>query len=163
MLDLHFSGSADEVIADMKKIMPALIAGTPLPPMQEQPNRDVIVTNTPRSGDKPGSRTRTKKTEEDAKPDAGESNSASQSSKENSDSETIGGEAGGSTNTSWTEIPDIEALRASLKKLGATDGFGADKVFEVLGKYGAKNASTVPEDKRAEVIKAIDDMLAGAK
>lgn len=59
--------------------------------------------------------------------------------------------------------PDIEDVRSKLKKLGATDGLGHDKVFEVLGRYGAKNASTVPEDKRAALIAEIDELLAGAK
>ena len=46
--------TAGGVIAEVKE----LLGLNGLPPMQEQPNRDVIVTNTPRPGDKPGSRTR---------------------------------------------------------------------------------------------------------
>jgi hypothetical protein len=63
-----------------------------------------------------------------------------------------------------TEIPDIEAVRHALKTLGAADGFGHDKVFEVLGEYKATNASTVPEARRAELIAEIEAMLKeGAK
>jgi hypothetical protein len=52
-------------------------------------------------------------------------------------------------------------VRAKLKQMGATDGLGHDKVFEVLGKYKATNASGVPEGKRAELIAEIDALLAG--
>lgn len=118
--------SADAMIADLQRIFPALVAGTPLPPMQEQPKPEVV----PPKKD-------TKKTAE-KKP------------------ETI--EA-----TKNVDQPDLETVRAKLKSLGATEGLGHDKVFEVLGKYGAKNASTVPEGRRAEIVAEIDALIAGAK
>ena len=153
--------TAGGVIAEVKE----LLGLNGLPPMQEQPKDDPQPQ-----------KTRTRKGKEAEAPKeadtAGESavggaNSATDASASTA-SQTTSGTASASTETqsgggATSEVPNIDDLRASLKKLGATDGFGADKVFEVLGKYGAKNASTVPEDKRAEVIKAIDDMLAGAK
>lgn len=57
--------------------------------------------------------------------------------------------------------PDIEALRDALKRLASAEGHGADAVFELLGQYGVKNASTLPEDKRAEVIAKINEKLGG--
>lgn len=139
MLDLHFSGSADEVIADMKKIMPALIAGTPLPPMQEQPKDDPQPQKT---------RQRKAKEAEEKQPDPTPA------------AESTAVEAATEVASTSAEISDIEDLRAALKKLGATDGHGSDAVFKLLGEYGAKNASTVPEAKRAEVIGKINGMLA---
>jgi hypothetical protein len=54
------------------------------------------------------------------------------------------------------ETPDVDAVRAKLKELGAVSH---EKVFEVLSKFGAKNASTVPPEKRAEVIAAVEAEL----
>lgn len=64
---------------------------------------------------------------------------------------------------SGTEIATLEDTQAALKRLAATDNFGHEAVFKVLGKYGAKNGATVPEDKRAALIAEIDALLAGAK
>lgn len=58
-------------------------------------------------------------------------------------------------------VPDIEAVRASLKALGSAENHGTDAVFALLEQYGAKNASTVPEDKRADLIAAINQKLEG--
>jgi len=60
------------------------------------------------------------------------------------------------------EIPNIDEVRNMLKTVGATDGLGHDKVFEVLGKYNAKNASGIPEDKRQAVIDDCKALLDGA-
>lgn len=54
------------------------------------------------------------------------------------------------------ETPSVEELREKLKALGAVSH---ELVFELLGKHGAKNASTVPPEKRAEVIAAVDAKL----
>ena len=126
--------TTDAIIADLKRIFPSLLAGTALPPMQEQPSREPA----PQEVIPPKERkSRTTKPKEP---------------------ETIEG----TVNTDApAEIPDIELVRHKLKSLGSTDGLGHDKVFEVLGKYGAKNASTVPEDKRTELIAEIDGLIAG--
>jgi hypothetical protein len=51
-------------------------------------------------------------------------------------------------------------MRASSTYRGARrNAYRAAKVFEVLSKFGAKNASTVPPEKRAEVIAAVEAEL----
>lgn len=47
-----------------------------------------------------------------------------------------------------------EPVRQALKKLAAEKG--DDEVWKLLSEYKAKSASTVPEDKRAELIARID-------
>lgn len=122
-----------EMLADLKKVFPDLALGAAEAPVDGKPAEPA-----------PARRARTKKDE--PKQDA-----AKDPAPETAKEETA------------VEIPDIEDLRAKLKKLGATDGLGHDKVFELLGKYGAKNASTVAEDKRAALIADIDALLEGAK
>lgn len=130
--------TTDAIIADLQRIFPSLLAGTALPPMQEQPKRDPAP-----------------QPEQEVIPPAKEKATRKAKAKE---PETIEGTA---EKVETVEIPDIEMVRHKLKSLGSTDGLGHDKVFEVLGKYGAKNASTVPEDKRAELIAEIDGLIAG--
>lgn len=60
-----------------------------------------------------------------------------------------------STSASGVSSVSIDDLRAKLMALSKTDG-GHDTVFGILGKFGAKNASTVPEDKRGEVVALVD-------
>ncbi len=60
-----------------------------------------------------------------------------------------------STSASGASSVSIDDLRAKLMALSKTDG-GHDTVFGILGKFGAKNASTVPEDKRGEVVALVD-------
>ena len=148
--------TVEQAIADMKTLAFALGGG--LPPMQEQPkeNRDPAPAEPPKER-KP--RARKADDKEEAKAEAGEqtasgSTDATSASTENP---SPGGE------TTKAEIPDIEAVRHALKTLGAADGFGHDKVFEVLGRYKATNASTVPEDRRAELIAEIEALLKGGK
>lgn len=129
--------NTDEIIADLKRIFPSLMAGTALPPMQEQPKRDEPAP------------------QQEVIPPAKETKKRAAKTKE---PETIEGTV---NKDEPAEIPDIELVRHKLKSLGATDGLGHDKVFEVLGKYGAKNASTVPEARRAELIAEIDGLIAG--
>jgi hypothetical protein len=57
------------------------------------------------------------------------------------------------------KAPDIEAVREKLKAMGAK--LGTDAVFELLGKFAAKKASDVPDDKRAALIADIDAQLEG--
>ncbi len=130
--------NVETMIADLKRIFPSLLAGTALPPMQDQPKRDEPAT--PK--------------QEIIEP-AKEPKKRAPKAKE---PETIEGTV---NKDEPAKIPDIELVRHKLKSLGSTDGLGHDKVFEVLGKYGAKNASTVPEDKRAELIAEIDGLIAG--
>lgn len=63
---------------------------------------------------------------------------------------------------SQAEVPTVDDVRAALLKFSKADGFGHDAVFNLLSKYDAKSASTVPEGKRAEVIAEIEKQLAGA-
>lgn len=138
-----------ELHAELRNLLPGQ-----LPPMQEQPreNREPLPESNVKEiepeqipRDPPKERKpRAKKPEEVKTEDKGESSGV----------ETVD-DAGSASNA----IPDIEDLRARLKTLGATEGMGHDKVFEVLGKYGAKNASTVPEEKRAACIAEIDNLL----
>jgi hypothetical protein len=146
--------SADGLLDDLRRIFPALVAGGPLTPAQpatqEQPQ-----AAEPRSERKPRS---------SSKKDAATSAEASSTEKTSSTgTASTAADTGAadiaSPSEAAPEIPDIEDLRAKLKTLGATDGFGHDKVFEVLGKYNAKNASTVPEARRAECINEIDALL----
>lgn len=118
--------NVESMIADLNRVFSALLAGTPLPPMQEQPKPEAAPPK------------------KDTKKPAPKTAEAADTSK-------------------TADQPDLDTVRAKLKALGATDGLGHDKVFEVLGKYGAKNASTVPEDRRAELVTEIDALIAGAK
>ncbi len=54
-----------------------------------------------------------------------------------------------------TAVPPIEDVRAALMKLAKEKG--DDDVWNMLEKYKAKSASTVPEAKRAELIAEIDE------
>jgi hypothetical protein len=153
------------LMADIRTLFPSA-----LPPMQEQPreNREPLPAENVKEIEPP-KRTRKTKEKEDAKAPEGESDAASQSANSTasetdaSKSSSTASESTGAPSPSGETIPDIEDLRARLKTLGATEGFGHDKVFEVLGKYGAKNASTVPEEKRADCIAEIDALLKGGK
>lgn len=155
------ANTAEEAIAEMKLLAAALGGG--LPPMQEQPirepappvNDNVTTTNTARPGDKPGSRTRKKDAATSAEASSTETTSPTEAKSADADT-------GAAATASPSEIPDIELVRAKLKQMGATDGLGHDKVFEVLGRYKATNASTVPEARRAELIAEIDELLKGA-
>lgn len=55
-------------------------------------------------------------------------------------------------------VPPIDEVRAALKKLASNKG--DDEVFKLLGEFKAKNASAVPEEKRAEVIAKVDELCA---
>lgn len=163
MISVTFNAETpDALLSDLQRIFPHLLAGTPLPPMAEQPNRDPAPAE-------PAKRTRKTKEEKEA---AGEPASGGSQTTSNPDAE--GSQSNGSTASSTAasteppspsgataEVPDIELVRAKLKQLGATDGLGHDKVFEVLGRYKATNASSVPTEKRAELIAEIDALLAG--
>lgn len=56
------------------------------------------------------------------------------------------------------KLPSIEDLRGKLRELGKAKDH--DTVFKLLDSFGVKNASSVPAEKRAEVIAAIDAKLA---
>lgn len=158
MLNINVSGNVEEVLSDLQRLMPALLNGTPLPPMQEQPARDPEPVK-PRS----------KKKDELAPlvKDAATSSTATDPNDAANAKETASSDASkpevSSGSVSTASPVDLDDVRAKLKTLGATDGLGHDKVFELLGKYGAKNASTVPEDKRADLIADIDAALASVK
>lgn len=165
------SDTPDGLLADIRTLFPSA-----LPPMQEQPVREPAPmrgapTADPTADPKPERKTRTKKTEElppeSVKPvEAKTEASGEQRAPDTSASEQVSTDASSKSSEkspSSDAIPDIEDLRARLKTLGATEGFGTDKVFEVLGRYGAKNASTVPEEKRAACIAEIDELLKGGK
>lgn len=147
--------SYDDLISDIRRVMSG---GAGLPPMQEQPkgNRDPAPVNDNPKPRKP----RGAKTEDHTKEVKDESAAGESSASASTDVAT---ETDVSTASSTAEIPDIENVRAILKRLGATDGFGHDKVFEVLGKYKATNASSVPEARRAELIAEIEALLKGGK
>lgn len=53
----------------------------------------------------------------------------------------------------------IEDLRGKLKALGEKKGH--DAVFKLLEDFGAKNASSVPAEKYADVVAQIDKTLEG--
>ena len=55
------------------------------------------------------------------------------------------------------DAPSLDDLRAMLQKLGAEKSH--DAVYEVLGEFGVKKASEVPEGKRAEVIEKVVGIL----
>ncbi|MBO4228047.1 hypothetical protein [Bradyrhizobium neotropicale] len=172
--------SADEFLSELRGVLPALVAGTSLPPMQEQPkeNREPAPAE-PKQRKPRGASAKDAAAEKVVEADgtvtkdreAGEAKSGEPSADTAAPGEKEASEAATSTSAPAVseqakaeEIPDIEDVRARLKKLGATDGFGHDKVFEVLGRYGATNASSVPTEKRAALIAEIDELLAkGAK
>lgn len=169
-ISLHLDANTPlELLSDLRDLFP----GLGLPPMQEQPaaNREPLPAENVKEVEAPR-RTRRTKAEMAAEKEAAEGDKGESApvTPETSDSSTASSSAA-STDQQSDEpskdaeqpVPDIEDLRARLKTLGATEGFGTDKVFEVLGKYGAKNASTVPEEKRAACIAEIDGILAGAK
>jgi hypothetical protein len=148
------------VLAELQALFPSLVTGKAATP-------EATTTVEPKVSTR-GSR---KKTEE-AKADAGESgqSSGAEPSSSDTDAKTSSSETGQSSSAptdsatqspTSSEVPDIEVVRAKLKQLGATEGLGHDKVFEVLGKYSAKNASTVPEGRRAELVAEIDGLIAG--
>jgi len=145
------SETPEGLMADIRTLFPSA-----LPPMQEQPSREPLPPENVKER-------KTRKPKEDAKADAGEpapaAEDGSASSKESSSAPSTDPVSSEPSNDA-ASVPDIEDLRARLKTLGATEGLGHDKVFEVLGKYGAKNASTVPEAKRATCIAEIDGLLA---
>lgn len=165
--------TADGILSDLQRIFPALVAGTPLPPMQDQPVREPATAPKEPTEVIPPKKTRgaaaklaaadkvideTGEVVKDrdaplADAPAAETRSSSASSE---------GEASSSASTA-ASVVDLDTLRAKLKQVGATDGLGHDKVFEILGKYGVKTASTVPEDKRADVVADLDAALAEVK
>lgn len=164
--------SADLVLADLQRLFPSLVAGTQLPPMQEQPreNREPLPESNVKEIEPAPVNTRgTRRTKpkEDAKAPEGEPSSENTTTKEEKpaavEQSTEDDSSKSPSAPDTSTVPDIDDLRARLKTLGATEGFGHDKVFEVLGKYDAKNASTVPETKRAACIAEIDEMLKGSK
>lgn len=161
-MSIHFQvnidgETTDEAIAEFRKVFGALLGDTP---RTTAPLTGEVLDLAPKPA-----RGRTKK---DKEPETIEGTAnplpdASSAEKTESDSTASSAEKSDTSASSASSIPDLDTVRAKLKALGATDGLGHDKVFEVLGKYGAKNASTVPEDKRAELIAEIDTLLAGAK
>lgn len=58
---------------------------------------------------------------------------------------------------SQVDIPPVDDVRAALKKLASEKG--DDAVFGLLKDFKAKNASTVPEDKRAELIAKVAELV----
>ncbi|TWA89545.1 hypothetical protein [Bradyrhizobium stylosanthis] len=169
-ISMTFSNeSADGILADLQRIFPALVSGGQLPPMQEQPaaNREPLPESNVKEIEPKPCKSRTPKEETGKKDDAPSVAESSTEAASSTATTSAAGDTGAASETTASPsdaIPDIEDLRARLKTLGATEGFGHDKVFEVLGKYGAKNASTVPEEKRADCIEEIDELLkAGAK
>lgn len=177
-MSVHFQISIDgetteDAIAEFKRVFNGLCSGeSSYPTAANEALKNAAAGDDVKTGEiiepeKPKT-TRKKKDKEpvtidnDAKaetdPLADASTADSQPSSTSSEPETSSESA-----SNAPSVPDIEAVRAVLKKLGATDGLGTEKVFELLGKYGAKNASTVPEDKRAELIAEIEELLKGAK
>lgn len=156
------SQTAEEALRDFRIIMDALVKGDPLPPMQEQPNREHREPVQQEVIDPPAKKTRARKDKEpvqiDIEQSIAEAPPLAAAPAEATDGPSS--EPDASSPSAPAAAPDIETVRAKLKALGATDGLGHDAVFDLLGKYGAKNASTVPEDKRAEVIAKIDALMA---
>lgn len=154
------SEDADAMLADLRRVFPALVAGSALPidlrvagnglpPMQEQPNRDPAPAKTGEVLDPPPKTKKDKTTKKGETIDAVPlSNSSSENAADNSAGAT-GGE---------TDIPSLDDLRAKLMALGKVEG-GHEKAFALLEKVGAKSASTVPEAKRAEVIAEVNKLL----
>lgn len=56
------------------------------------------------------------------------------------------------------EVPDQAAVTAAAQKLAGKNG--RDALVEMLDKYGAKQVSGVPEDKRQAFIDAVEAALA---
>lgn len=54
------------------------------------------------------------------------------------------------------DVPNIDDVRAALKKLASAKG--DDVVWTLLGTYKVKRASDVAEDKRAEIINKIEEL-----
>lgn len=162
------TNTVEEAIADMKALS-AAFNGPGLPPMQEQPLREPVTgpirEPAPPVNDNPALKERKPRAKkEEAKADAAEPDAATSDTASGSTSSVADGSSATSADTQSTaEIPDIENVRAILKRLGAADGFGHDKVFDVLGKYKATNASSVPEARRAELIAEIEAMLKDGK
>ena len=175
-MSIHFQINVDgetaqHAIDELRQVFGALMAGQPFTPTAaNEALKQAAAADDVKHGEiiEPEKKT-TRKSKKDKEPEtidgkaeaplsdastAGKTPSASTSS-EQDNSTTSASDA--------SSVPDIDAVRTALKTLGATDGLGTDKVFELLGKYGAKNASTVPEDKRAELIAEIEELLKGAK
>jgi hypothetical protein len=153
------------VLAELQALFPALATG------RADPMATTAIATTTAVEPKVSTRGSRKKAE-DAKADAGEQTGTTMESPTVSPGTTESSTSGASETASSatdsatqsptsSEVPDIEVVRAKLKQLGATEGLGHDKVFEVLGKYSAKNASTVPEARRAELVAEIDGLIAG--
>lgn len=153
--------TADEVLHDLQRLFPHLMSGaTPgLPPMQEQPKREPEPVKSGEIIEPAPKKTRGKKDKEPETIEAAPLPDASTVVDTPSASTPSEAETSTTSASSAPSVPELDDVRAKLKTLGATDGLGHDKVFELLGKYGAKNASTVPEDKRAALIAEIDELL----
>lgn len=163
-IHLNIEGeSAHQVLEEMRTLMAALTGSAPVPQTTDTP---FAQAKTGEIIDPAPKKTRAKKDKEpetiEGKVEAPLSgaSSAEKTESASTSSTTEKSEASASTAAS---VPDLDEVRAKLKALGATNGLGHAAVFELLGKYGAKNASTVPEDKRAEVIAKIDELIAGVK
>lgn len=119
-------------------IAPPQVASPPTQP--EQPKADVKPAE--KVVDKPKT-TRAKKDDKPTEP--------KQTDIEEKIAETTAGEK--------LAMPPIEDVRAALQSLAKSKG--DDAVWELLSEYKAKNASTIPEEKRAEVIEKIRAQVEG--
>jgi hypothetical protein len=168
-MSIHFQinidgETADDAIAEFRKVFGALSA--PVGVVAAGPLVTAEATGAaPKDGEviQP-KKTRKSKADKEAESTAPLADASSAGMTESASTSSTAESSDTSASTASSEdVPDLDTVRTKLKKLGATDGLGHDKVFEVLGKYGAQNASTVPEDKRAAVIAEIDELLAGTK
>lgn len=163
-MSIHFQiniegETTDEAIAEFRKVFGALVGASVGvgAPADNQPAaiEGEVIPPAPK-------KTRAKK---DSGPLSGGketslTNTPSEKSASTASQQTLAGPDATLADASDASSVSIDDLRAKLMALSKTDG-GHDKVFAILGKVGAKNASTVPEDKRAEVVALVDEALAG--
>lgn len=177
MISMTFQNeTADAVLDDLRRIFPHLVAGTSLP--KEAAPVTLTAVQAPEVAvveEKPEPTPRTRKKKDDKESSGTSALASSEGGTEAPLSDAASAEMKPSASTASAEeksaasasdaasVPALDDVRAQLQKLGATEGLGHDKVFETLAKYGAKNASTVPEDKRAALITEIDSLLSEVK
>lgn len=185
MISMTFQNeTADAVLDDLRRIFPHLVAGTSLP--KEAAPVTLTAVEAPEVAvveEKPEPTPRTRKKKDDKESSGTSAPASSEGGTEAPLSDAASAETKPSASTASAEekstasasdaasVPDIEDVRAKLKTLGATDGYGHDKVFEVLAHYKnkedpkavAKSASTMRPADYAALITEIDALLAEVK
>ena len=174
-MSIHFQINVDgetaqHAIDELRQVFGALMAGqTFTPTAANEALKQAAAADDVKTGEIIEPEKKTRKSKKDKEPETIDGKAEAPLADASTAGKTPSGSTSSEQDNSTTSasdassVPDIDAVRTALKTLGATDGLGTDKVFELLGKYGAKNASTVPEDKRAELIAEIEELLKGAK